>query len=339
MRRAGRRPSPGSASPTRSTSSRMCDEKRIVRPAAAIWPSSSIIARRWRGSMPLNGSSSSSTCGSCTSAPATLARCRMPLEYVPIGRFSASSRSTARIAARAAASAVRQPWRLRVEADVLEARQERIDRLSFRHEPDLAVDRRIAGWGCGPGHGPCRRTARGSPASMCRSVVLPAPFGPSRPVTPAPEAEAQVVDGDDVAVPASGVDELDCGSAGRYCATGAGAGARRAGAGAAAGAWAAAASGTAASGHWPDDRCGSWSCRDPAVAEEQHAGEDDARSRGRRARTRRHRASPERHLRRSRDRAMPLRRTSAVAAGEHVGRPSAASSLSAHDQSAVLPIE
>ena len=37
---------------------------------------------RWRGSMPLNGSSSSSTCGSCTSAAATRVRCRMPLEYV-----------------------------------------------------------------------------------------------------------------------------------------------------------------------------------------------------------------------------------------------------------------
>ena len=34
--------------------------------------------------MPLNGSSSSSTAGSWTSAEAILIRCRMPLEYVEI---------------------------------------------------------------------------------------------------------------------------------------------------------------------------------------------------------------------------------------------------------------
>jgi len=43
-------------------------------------PRRSIMAMRWRGSMPLNGSSRRSTWGSWTSEPATLTRCRMPLE-------------------------------------------------------------------------------------------------------------------------------------------------------------------------------------------------------------------------------------------------------------------
>ena len=64
----------------RSTSSRMCDEKRIVRPAAAIDRSRSIMCSRCRGSMPLNGSSSSRIDGSWTSAAAILTRWRMPFE-------------------------------------------------------------------------------------------------------------------------------------------------------------------------------------------------------------------------------------------------------------------
>ena len=59
---------------------------------------------RWRGSMPLNGSSSSSTDGSCTSAAATRVRWRMPLEYVSSRRSCASVISTSSIARRAAAS-------------------------------------------------------------------------------------------------------------------------------------------------------------------------------------------------------------------------------------------
>ena len=59
---------------------------------------------RCRGSMPLNGSSSSSTCGSCTSAAATRVRCRMPLEYVSIRRSCASVISTSSSARCAAAS-------------------------------------------------------------------------------------------------------------------------------------------------------------------------------------------------------------------------------------------
>ncbi len=46
---------------------------------------------------------------------------------------------------------------------------------------------------------------------MCRMVDLPAPFGPSRPVTPGPMVHRDVVDRDDVAVPAADVFDLDDG--------------------------------------------------------------------------------------------------------------------------------
>ena len=65
---------------SRSTSSRMCELNRMVRPSSPRVSSRSIMCSRCRGSMPLNGSSSSSSSGSCTSAAATLIRCRMPLE-------------------------------------------------------------------------------------------------------------------------------------------------------------------------------------------------------------------------------------------------------------------
>ena len=65
---------------SRSTSSRMCELNKIVRPSAPSLPSRSIMWIRCRGSMPLNGSSSSRTSGSWTSAAATSIRCRMPLE-------------------------------------------------------------------------------------------------------------------------------------------------------------------------------------------------------------------------------------------------------------------
>ena len=54
--------------------------------------------------MPLKGSSSSSTGGSCTSAVAILTRCLMPLEYVEMSRSCASVISTVSSARRAAAS-------------------------------------------------------------------------------------------------------------------------------------------------------------------------------------------------------------------------------------------
>ena len=65
---------------SRSTSSRMCELNKMTRPSAPSLASRSIMCSRCRGSMPLNGSSSSRISGSCTSAAATLMRWRMPLE-------------------------------------------------------------------------------------------------------------------------------------------------------------------------------------------------------------------------------------------------------------------
>ena len=52
-----------------------------------------------------------------------------------------------------------------------------------------------------------------------RSVDLPAPFGPSRPVTPGAERERDVVDGDDVAVPARDVVDLEAAAGGGAAAS------------------------------------------------------------------------------------------------------------------------
>ena len=67
-------------SATVSTSSKMCEEMRIVRPSSASRRMSCWNSRRWRGSVPLSGSSSRSSSGSCTNAPASLMRWRMPRE-------------------------------------------------------------------------------------------------------------------------------------------------------------------------------------------------------------------------------------------------------------------
>ena len=59
---------------------------------------------RWRGSIPLNGSSRSRIDGSWTSAAAILTRWRIPFEYVPTARSAAAARSTVAIARSVAAA-------------------------------------------------------------------------------------------------------------------------------------------------------------------------------------------------------------------------------------------
>ena len=91
---------------------------------------------RWRGSMPLNGSSSSSTSGSCTSAAATRVRCRMPLEYVSIRRSCArliSTSSSARLAA-AAGSGSRCSFALASTNSY--AGEEAVHRLALADQPE-----------------------------------------------------------------------------------------------------------------------------------------------------------------------------------------------------------
>ena len=86
----------------RSTSCSTCEETSTVRPSAPSRRISSTTCRRWTGSRPLSGSSSSSSSGECTSAWASLTRCRMPFEKPPTRRSAASSRPTLAIASAAA---------------------------------------------------------------------------------------------------------------------------------------------------------------------------------------------------------------------------------------------
>ena len=64
---------------SRSTSLRMCELTITVRPCAPSCWNSAMRCRRCTGSAPFSGSSSTSTCGSHTSAAATFVRWRMPL--------------------------------------------------------------------------------------------------------------------------------------------------------------------------------------------------------------------------------------------------------------------
>ena len=94
-------------------------------PRAAIGRSRSIMCSRWRGSMPLNGSSSSRIGGSWTRAAGDL----RPLSHaLRIGRRSARSaasvRSTVRDARAAAAVGIGKPLETRGERDELAAGQE-----------------------------------------------------------------------------------------------------------------------------------------------------------------------------------------------------------------------
>ena len=82
----------------------MCELNSTVRPCSPIERSRSISCSRWRGSMPLNGSSSSSTGGSWTSAVAILIRCFIPFEYVEMSRSWGSVICTVSSARRAASS-------------------------------------------------------------------------------------------------------------------------------------------------------------------------------------------------------------------------------------------
>ena len=89
----------------RSTSRSTWEDTMMVRPSLPSRRISSMRRALWIGSVPLSGSSRSSTSGSCTSAAATLARCRMPFEKVDSRRSAASVSSTVSIARRAAPDA------------------------------------------------------------------------------------------------------------------------------------------------------------------------------------------------------------------------------------------
>ena len=135
-----------------------------------------------------SGSSSTSTCGSVTSAAATFVRWRMPL-LNPSTRRSATSSIPTVSSARSTARRVGDAVQVGDVADELAGGEHRRHRFVLRHQRErrwtsrsrarIAAERRVTV----PWFRPMR------PVIARMSVVLPAPLGPSRPVTPGPNEQ------------------------------------------------------------------------------------------------------------------------------------------------------
>ena len=172
----------------RSTSLSTCELTITVRPSAPSCLNSVMRWTRWTGSAPFSGSSSTSTCGSQTSAAATLVRWRMPLLNVPtlpVGGVEHADRGERPLGrrrgrrCRADRRRSATSWRAVSPAGTASSSGTR---------PTVACTRRSR-----RGSRPSTRTVpwltAASPAIARISVVLPAPFGPSRPVTPGPNEQ------------------------------------------------------------------------------------------------------------------------------------------------------
>ncbi len=167
-----------------SSSMRMWLEMRIVRPSAASCRRSSRSCTRACGSSPDAGSSSSSTWGSWTRARASPSFCFCPRESTRAGT-SARSAKVSRCSsslARCSAAARGIPYRRPVTTSDSRA-------VSEGHAPSasgIQPTSRLASCGCVTGSTPPTRSSpssgASSEASMSSRVVLPAPFGPTRPV-------------------------------------------------------------------------------------------------------------------------------------------------------------
>ena len=90
------------------------------------------------------------------------------------------------IACRVAAPGLAELVQLRGGPDELLAGEEGVDRVAFGHQPETAVDLGILPGRLAGVHGKVPFDGARKPAIMCKMVDLPAPFGPSRPVTPGP---------------------------------------------------------------------------------------------------------------------------------------------------------
>ena len=97
-----------------------------------------------------------------------------------------------------------------VEQRELAAGQERIDRLALRDEADLAVDRRVAPGGLAADDDPAGRRPE-QPGHEVEQGRLAGAVRPEQAGDPRAQPERDVVDRDDVAVPARDVLELDGG--------------------------------------------------------------------------------------------------------------------------------
>ena len=143
--------------------------------------------RRCRGSRPVRGSSSTSTCGSCTIACATFTRCRIPFEYdatyVGCRPRRGRPRATRAVAASRRIVQLLQTGR---EPDELEGRQRLEQCVLLGDQTDLARAARDRGAGRARARGPQPCEGGVSPAIIRSIVDLPAPLGPSSAVTPRP---------------------------------------------------------------------------------------------------------------------------------------------------------
>ena len=157
--------------------------------------------------MPLNGSSSSSTDGSCTSAEAILTRCRMPLEYVEIFRSCAYVHLDRGDRACGGRARVGQPVQLGVGQHELPAGEEVVQRLALGDQADRPVDLLVA---------PDRLAVEGDGAGGGRQEAghhvdqrgLAGAVGAEQAGDAGADGHRDVVDRDDVAVPAGDVVEL-----------------------------------------------------------------------------------------------------------------------------------
>ena len=194
----------------RSTSCSTCEETITVRPDSPSVRSSSTTCRRCAGSSPFSGSSSNSTSGSCASACASLTRCRSPCENPPTLRSATSFRSTSVIARSAAAAGSGIPRSRAQIADHLARRQKGPGRAVVGDDAQAPVDvRRPPGIHAehpyGAGAGRREAAAEAECCGLARAVVAEQ-AGDAR-----PDREADVGQGDRVAVPPRDVAELDRG--------------------------------------------------------------------------------------------------------------------------------
>ncbi len=148
------------------------------------------------GSSPLIGSSSTTKAGSPTSAWAMPSRCCMPFEYLRICRSAASASPTSSSSSsqRAPRSAARHAGeRARRSASASRAGEELVEGGVLGQVADAraSASRRD---GRVEDEGACPRVGKMSPISILMVVVLPAPFGPTKPkISPSCDREVEVL--------------------------------------------------------------------------------------------------------------------------------------------------
>ena len=169
-----------------SASSRYCVVSSTVVPSRTSARMADQTSFRPRGSSPVVGSSRNRTAGARIRLAARSSRRRIPPEYRLTGRSAASSRPN-----RASSSSARRRAAGRPEVEqppehdqVLAAAQRLVERgVLARPARSAAAPRRPPGATSWPATSAMPPSGRTSVARIRTAVVLPAPFGPSRPQT------------------------------------------------------------------------------------------------------------------------------------------------------------